>query len=294
MSTRQQTHPWAVLISVAAIALTGCGDGPSALPEPGPFAATVISSVPSPSAVLGVGGAGEAVTGSSSTTTTVVDDNGEIRIHLIGDSITEGGYRYELFKLMVDSGLRFDFVGSLGDSPEVIADEYPAYRGQTFDSDHDGHPDLTTQAVADRMPGILATIDPPDLALIHLGTNDYEGLPIDEIDSIIPTSVAAMRTIVSALREANPGVQIFIAQIIPMISEFGLQNEYVQSLNAELAVLTSAETSSASPILIVDMNTGFGDRHLADPWHPNQSGAKTIAQRWLAAMQSPQGRSPAG
>ncbi|MCP3935615.1 MAG: hypothetical protein GY708_09625 [Actinomycetia bacterium] len=283
MNTRRRAFLLAVQLTLGAIALSACGDQLSPRPGADPVTATPTSQATTGSATSDAEDRGDPLVGNSATTTTA-DDNAVTRIHLIGDSITEGGYRYELFKLMVDSDVRFDFVGSLGDPPEVIADEYPSYRGQTFDSDHDGHPDLTTQAVADRMPMIMANIETPDMALIHLGTNDYEGLPIDEIDSIIPTSLAAMRTIVSELREANPDVQIFIAQIIPMISEFGPQNDYVRSLNAELAVLASTETSSASPILIVDMNTGFDDGHLGDPWHPNRSGAIEIAQRWLAAI----------
>ncbi len=205
------------------------------------------------------------------------------RVHMIGDSITEGWVRYELFKLLVDGDHTFDFIGSLSDSAETIDDEYPEYKGKTFDSDHDGHSDHTTQMVADKMASILESIDLAEIALIHLGTNDYESAEGD-YESIIPTSIESMGKIIGLLREKNPKVRIIVAQIIPMTREFKAENEYVQSLNQELASLAGELNTGASPLRIVDMNSGFGDEDLDDPWHPNEQGCAKMAKRWIEAI----------
>ena len=45
-------------------------------------------------------------------------------------------------------------------------------------------------------------------------------------------------------------------------------------------------TGDYSNLHIVDMNTGFTDLYFADDVHYNELGAREVAQRYFAAMQS--------
>src|SRR6478735_5481982 len=94
-----------------------------------------------------------------------------LRIHPIGDSITQGGstskggpeltYRYPLQQALAGLGIAFDFVG--GNRKGLDASPWPA----SFDPDHDGYYGRTTAQVRDLMAPI-----PSDVAIIDLGTND--------------------------------------------------------------------------------------------------------------------------
>jgi len=126
-----------------------------------------------------------------------------------------------------------------------------------------------------------------DVALIHLGTNDAGGNDVEG-------SAAAVASIVQQLRGNNAAVSICIAQILPfgpLPAEPGEPgttelNAFVSSWNSRLATLASAMTTPASPIVLVDMNSGFSNTDLSDGVHPTQSGAAKMADKWLECILS--------
>lgn len=69
-----------------------------------------------------------------------------IRILCLGDSITQGGrndraeytYRWPLFCMLVEDGVDFDFIGSLDTGRDKDPKWLEAYKGKTFDLDHEG------------------------------------------------------------------------------------------------------------------------------------------------------------
>ena len=64
-------------------------------------------------------------------------------------------------------------------------------------------------------------------------------------------------------------------------------NGFVTALNEGLALALAAEQSTQSPMVVVDMNSGFGNAQLPDGIHPDVAGAQEMAQRWFNAL-SPQ------
>ena len=195
----------------------------------------------------------------------------------LGDSITEGvpfTYRYPLFNALSEDGYPFDLVGSHSEG----AWEYPE---DGWDTDHEGHSGWTTQRIQEALPSWLPLYS-VDIALIHLGTNDAG-------EDNVSASYDAMSSIVSQLRAHNDAVAICIAQILPFGSqlkedgESGVSelNRFVVDWNSSLETLASEMATAASPILLVDMYTSFGDADLDDGVHPNQSGAEKMAEQWL-------------
>jgi hypothetical protein len=194
----------------------------------------------------------------------------------LGDSITSGttswaSYRYWLYKDLAARGLAFDFVGSIhgqlktGDSPPSCC--------RDFDWDHEGHSGYRVDQILPLLPGWLA-LNSPDLALIHLGTNDI-------LQNQSPESTAAeLGQIIDLLRAANPRIKILLAQIIPAKWNGTFSNEIPQ-LNALLPDLAAIKTRKDSPVVLVDQYTGFDV--VADTWdgvHPNPTGEQKLAQHW--------------
>ncbi|MCB1754027.1 MAG: cellulose-binding protein [Gammaproteobacteria bacterium] len=201
-----------------------------------------------------------------------------LRILPLGDSITQGdeshrSYRYPLWKMLVDTGVAIDLVGSI-DGNFQGDPVWPDYQGQAFDRDHDGHWGWKAEEV-------LAEIDDwltgyiPDVVLMHLGTNDmFKGDDIDE-------TVTELQTLVGRLRAKNPHVVVFVAEPIPASYK---ENE-IESLRNAIASTLPALSSAESPLFVVDQASGFSvDANTYDGVHPNASGEELMAQKWMDAM----------
>lgn len=231
----------------------------------------------------------EAVTNDSDNEGSATNDNARKRILPLGDSITEGDpatYRYELFRILTERGANFDYVGSWQHNP--LPDTYTG----SWDLDHEGHAGWTTEDIRDTLdaPTWLGAYT-PDIALIHLGTNDIFGLEVAEDRDY---SIANMRRIIDTLRISNPRIEIYIAQILPISSNYEHEveegpirpwNSWVTLYNRALSALVLEIDSAQSPIRLVDMNSGFGNADLPDGIHPNLTGARKMAEVWAEALE---------
>jgi lysophospholipase L1-like esterase len=199
----------------------------------------------------------------------------------LGDSITQaqGGngvdaaqasYRYWLYKQLQYGGFSPDFVGS----QVGHFDGLPRYTN--FDLDHEGHWGYTTDQVLANMDAWAAAR--PEVVLLHLGTNDiFAEQPNDQ-------TAAEVGQIIDRLRAANPSVTVLLARIIP--SQFFVPPAQ-QDLNTKLSALAAAKTTPQSPVIVVDQATGFNAfSDTYDGVHPNESGEKKMAERWMAAIRS--------
>jgi hypothetical protein len=224
------------------------------------------------------------------------DGPGEIEqrtIHILplGDSITQGGradrpewtYRYPLFCMLTDAGLDFDFIGSMnkGLQPQV---EWPEYNGKPFDPDHEGHYGWKTAKVRDNLKEWMKHWSaPPDIVLIHLGTNDQGA------DDFTEAVVKPLQDIIGMLRESNPDVIVLVGHL----NFTGGAAVKIRPLVEEMARKMSTEES---PVVTVHHYQGF----IADPqregtdtfdWaHPNPKGQKKMAEKWFEAMKPYLGR----
>jgi len=205
-----------------------------------------------------------------------------LRILTLGNSITQGddqrqSYRYPLWKGLIDLDWCFDLVGSQRDNHDGNP-EWPDYLGEQFDQDHEGHWGWRANQISDSLAGWLGEYD-VDAALVHIGTND---LRADDEDPEITAGEVAL--IVDELRDANPEVTIFLAQIIPTASpeDIGPIEEY-NGLLADLAVEMDEE---GSQIILVDQYEGYDPAEYShDGLHPNEVGEIVMAARWLEALE---------
>ncbi len=202
-------------------------------------------------------------------------------IACIGDSITQSNssyksYRYSLWKKLIDNGVPFDFVGSLssnfGGSPV-----WPTYLGKSFDPNHEGHWGWRTDEILANLPTWLGSYT-PDIALIHLGSND-----IIQGQSISST-IGELTSIISTLRRKNPKVIVLLAQVIPYGSNYTFSTS-IPPLNTQIGLLAQAQSTANSNVVVVDQFTGFSvSADTFDGVHPDDSGEEKMATRWANAL----------
>jgi lysophospholipase L1-like esterase len=199
----------------------------------------------------------------------------------LGDSITEGGtpalsYRFHLDSLLHRGGYPFDFVGSLHGT------HYDTAAATTWDSDHDGHFAWEAWRILPQIGGWARTYR-PDIVLMHLGTNDIIHYQPADTMTVVNSTIGVLGAIIDTLRSVNPQIAVFIAQIIPDV--YGSNRRFFDSLNTRIPTLAATKSTLASPVIVVDQNTGFNwATDLDDSYHPNASGASKMAAKWYAAL----------
>ena len=207
-----------------------------------------------------------------------------IRIMLIGDSITQGGqeqnaYRKPLYLALIGSPwyCNVDFIGTL------------QHGDDDFDRDHDGYWGWRADEILNR-PSIIwenAASNPPDIALIHLGTNDIiQANPT--YNSCVESTINDLGQIIDKLRTVNPNVIVFLAQIIPLstaINNADLIPELNFNTENGIPVLAASKSTTASPVIVVNQYTGFdAAMDLYDGIHPNDTGDQKMANKWIASL----------
>ncbi|HIO92542.1 MAG TPA: cellulose-binding protein [Leucothrix mucor] len=204
-----------------------------------------------------------------------------IKILPLGDSITcaspyKLSYRYPLWKHLVDAEKNIEFIGSQKQKSNGYR-KWENYKNHKFSEANECHSGWRADRILHRASGIdqwLKTYT-PDIALIHLGTNDmYQNqTPVSTVDEI--------KKIITKLRGKNPRIKILVAKIIPLYT-----NPLVPRLNQLISELTKTITTSQSPVAIVDMYSGFSISTYMqkDKIHPNAKGEELMAKRWFDAL----------
>lgn len=166
------------------------------------------------------------------------------------------------------------------------------------DQDTEGHPScLVTEAFGatthgsagcNLTNGNILTNDilahPADVVLFHFATNDiWNGISTTTI-------LSAYLRVIGVLRQANPNVVVMVAQIIPL-SPSGCDASKcttgANNLNSAIPAWAKTNSTSQSPIVVVDQWTGFDDAtDTADGVHPNAGGSTKIATNWSKALES--------
>lgn len=209
-----------------------------------------------------------------------------VHILPLGDSITQGGrtdreeysYRYPLFCMLKEKGVDFDFIGSLKTGLHKNF-KWPDCDGEPFDLDHEGHYGWKTAAVRDKLAGWMEGYPaPPDIALIHLGTNDQKA---EDHKAAI---VEPLKDIIAMLRKANPKVVVLVGHL----NFNGGAALKIRPLVEEMAKEVSTEES---PVVTVHIYKGWNEKpdhpetDTFDWAHPNPRGQKKMAAKWLEAME---------
>ena len=215
-----------------------------------------------------------------------------VRIVPIGDSITQGrggttptfSWRYPLWQMLVDAGVRHDFVGSMVGGFNSSPD-WADYKGLPFDRNHEGHWGWRTDAIRDNLPNWLIHYT-ADIAMILLGTNDWgydrDQLGLNAAQSALRTA-GEMEEIIAILRADNPDILIFLGDPFQEWSPF-------PDYRLEYAALASRLSTARSPVINVAhapgwvSNPALPGTHTVDWVHPNLSGDTKLARNWYNAL----------
>jgi len=230
----------------------------------------------------------------------------QTKVMFIGDSITFGkayNFRFLLWRKLREAGYtQVDFVGR---------QKTQAYFGD-YDPDHESFGGKPADFVRDRTARSIAEIK-PDIAVIHLSTNDYWQQAQPRIkwnksknafdypqDAGPQQTVSEIGEIVANLQKANPNVNVLIAKFeIPYCYRFWLKglHEGIDTLAAE----TSTDASTVQTLdLVTDWNHDPRNRHVSlkydgkldhdfdtqdkDGAHPSTAGSLKIANRVYDAI----------
>ncbi|CAL2056485.1 hypothetical protein [Tenacibaculum sp. 190524A05c] len=189
-------------------------------------------------------------------------------------------YRYDLWKLLVEGGFQFDFVG-------VVEDEnsYPDVNGKKFDPDHEGRGGINSGGILSEIKSTLNTLTtPPDIVLFSSPGGNDGGL------ENFQSSLQNINAIIDEFQAKNSNVIIYLELPAPTLTseqtpEFlTLYNKAIE----EFKKIAEQQTTSSSKVLTIDMtaNVGFNDSFLADDVHYNQEGAKFIAKRYFDTIKT--------
>lgn len=192
----------------------------------------------------------------------------------IGDSITQSfqtsTYRCYLDQMLNEADISFDFVGSKAPSASLYT--CPA----EFDLDHEA---VSGATIRDRSEPAIESVKllQPDVALIHLGSNDLRQGRSDE-------APADLASLIEGLQVASPDITILVAQIIPCRATTWDCGEAFPAFNDAIASFSSLSTDR-STVVVVDMYSDFDLDDLTDDVHPSAAGEEEMARRWMAALE---------
>ena len=198
-----------------------------------------------------------------------------IKLMPIGDSITHaskttGDVRCQLWDRLQALSWTFDFVGQM----------YGLVGGgatSNCDNNHEARAGWRAEQVL-QIIGASASKYKPDMATIHLGTNDLSAGQSND------STVNEISQIIDQLRTYNVKVVVFVAGIIP--NYLSNNHSETKDLNAKILKMVSTKSNSVSPIIYVDQFTGFVPEDLADKLHPNDAGSAKMATKWAQAIEN--------
>ena len=204
-----------------------------------------------------------------------------VRIMPLGDSITWGnsdsmtdndyivGYRQKLYLDLTSLGHYINFVGSLQSGALAL----PA-----FDLDHEGHPGWKTEGGTDDLVTnafAFLEVNPADLVLLHIGTNDISGGDQD------PAEVSRL---LDQIYRFNPNMPVVLARIINR-TDNPAKTAATTQFNIDVAAMAQTRIQSGDKITIVDMeNALIYPDDMDGALHPNQTGYDKMAGLWLNAL----------
>lgn len=191
-----------------------------------------------------------------------------VRIMPLGDSITAGtnaggaerwgSYRPFLYESLLVSGYSVDFVGSytgrLDDEPDL---------------QHEGWPGITPTKVATVVDGWLE-MNPPEMVLMHLGTNSLSSASASQVD-----------TIISNIQIYASSVPIVVGKIINRQTFNGATRDF----NNELGTLVTTRINNRERLYLVNHESALNySTDMYNSLHPNTDGAEKMAIVWLDAL----------
>ncbi|MBN2012796.1 hypothetical protein JW960_25930 [candidate division KSB1 bacterium] len=189
-----------------------------------------------------------------------------VKIMPVGNSITAGehyqfpaleertGYRHVLYKMLIDSGINVDFVGS-----QKHGARSKNNNNNWYDWNCEAYPGWQIPAIANKVI-IALKIYQPDILLIHVGTNgdDWDNKPVQVMDMLDAISNYSI--------ENDHPMTVFLCKII---NRFNGGHAPTTQFNNAVAESLAARTDDKIKIIFVDMENGAGLDYSDNPPNPN-------------------------
>ncbi|WP_163505972.1 GDSL-type esterase/lipase family protein [Fodinicola acaciae] len=197
-----------------------------------------------------------------------------IRIMPLGSSTTDGntapdtdgGYRPDLWQLLVGAGWSVDFVGPNRDADQKIGDP-----------DHAGFGGTRIDYFDDKVDAWMATYQ-PDIILMHVGANDV----LQDYD--LPNAPARLGALIDHILTARPSVAIYVASIGPITANAN-DPAQVDAFNAAANTVVQTRADAGKNVHFVDNRAAFRPSDgAADHMHLTHSGYSKLASRWFGAL----------
>ena len=209
----------------------------------------------------------------------------------LGDSITQGispynSYRKYLWEMLQDNSKEARFGGSKWGAC-ALGKPWKQEVTPDFDQNHEGHCSIDTSSLLrhvkrtpkEEMVKInstfgheTVTINDVGIILLHTGSNDiFDVVRKKKKLQSLNRVVDQINLLVDHLLSTFPNSTIFVAQILK--TTYPDQTEY---LNNRIKTHVN-ETSRVRQVTFPDFTT---ERHTFDTTHPNNLGARYIAERW--------------
>lgn len=135
----------------------------------------------------------------------------------------------------------------------------------------------------DKTPEFTAALTfSPDIAIIHLGLNDTDPRDWPDYKENFEADYADL---ISAFRESNPAVKVYICRLTPIFSEHPRFKSGTRDWYWQIQQLMPA-IASANQVELIDLHSRLYHRPelFADNLHPNKEGAGIIAQTVYQAL----------
>ena len=213
-----------------------------------------------------------------------------------GDADSRGGYRYQLWRQLTDTGLRVRCVGfrtghqgteEVEDNPAwawhcgiygglirpVSGNQYGAHRFNAESAlEHAGHPDVIT---------------------LMLGINDLSFLPSDDAAGI-EAVFAGWVELASRLADLRPHSQVLVSTLLPVVpgnnsdGRFGPFNALIRAAAAAKEPPFDRPNVRLADVARVAFDDTFdSDAYKSDGVHPNETGSQRVAEAWRTAAFEP-------
>lgn len=204
-----------------------------------------------------------------------------VRIMAMGDSNTygvigyanreSGGYRAKLAQKLTDAGIKFDNVGGLKN-------------GYGFDNQHEGLNGYTSDQLAARAPGVLAT-HKPDVILLMSGSNDAKSDSVAQMKS-------DLTKLIDTIAANSPDTHILLGTAPPSRPDntAGISHVKIAEYNAWIPSLVSSKAAAGMKISLV--NNGNLTVNDISPLgtdsgvHVSAAGYEKLATNWFNALKA--------
>jgi lysophospholipase L1-like esterase len=196
----------------------------------------------------------------------------QIKIMPLGNSITEGfdatviplvetvGYRQSLYLDLISQGYDVNFIGSL---------QHGSAATPAFDYDHEGHRGWQSYQIAASIYSWL-TVNPADIVLLHIGTNDIPFASSDDVADIL-----------DEIDTFNQDIIVILARIINRAT-YSIETTL---FNNDVEAMANIRIANGDRIIIVDQESALSyPSDLSDNGHPNATGYDKMADVWLDSL----------